>query len=98
MIKVNKANIPNNSSFFLSIRKQCELINLPVSSYYYKQAPEDPLNLKLMEIIDKKYMKTPFYGIRRMTLYINNCLKDNSGINCIKSIKCFVNKINKKRI
>lgn len=95
MIKVNKTNNQNDSSFFLSIRKQCELINLPVSSYYYKQAPEDPLNIKLMEIIDKKYIKTPFYGIRRMTLYINNCLKENCNI---KGIKRHINKINKKRV
>jgi len=98
MININKSYSSysiNNSSFFLSIRKQCELINLPVSSYYYKQAPVDPLNIKLMELIDKQYLKTPFYGIRRMTQCINKYLKDNCSI---KSIKCFVNKINKKRV
>ena len=89
MIKVNRANNPNSSSFFLSIRKQCELINLSVSSYYYRKVPEDLLNFKLMEIIDKQYMKTPFYGIRRMTLYINKYLKDNCNI---------LFSINKKRI
>lgn len=36
--------------------------------------PETALNLKLMELIDKKYMERPHFGTRNMTLY----LRENS--------------------
>lgn len=51
----------------LSIAKQCELIGLARSTYYYDPIPESELNLRLMKMIDKQYLITPFYGHRRMT-------------------------------
>lgn len=51
----------------LSIIKQCELMGLARSSYYYEPVPESELNLQLMKMIDKQYLITPFYGSRRMT-------------------------------
>jgi len=50
----------------LSISKQCELLDLNRTSYYYKPVGENPENLRLMRQIDEQYMKTPFYGTRRM--------------------------------
>jgi len=40
------------------------------SSYYYEPAPEKPLNLELMRILDEQYTKTPFYGVPRMTVVL----------------------------
>lgn len=40
------------------------------SSWYYKGIRETPENLELMRIIDKQYLKTPFYGSRRMTAWL----------------------------
>ena len=54
----------------LSIRRQCELLELNRSSYYYLPAKESVLNLDLMKQIDKQYMITPFYGYRKMTVYL----------------------------
>lgn len=54
----------------LSIRRQCALLELPRSSYYYVPASETPLNMELMRRIDKQYLKTPFYGSPRMTAYL----------------------------
>ena len=54
----------------LSIRRQCELLGLGRTSYYYTPAQETPLNLELMRLIDAQYLKTPFYGYRRMTAYL----------------------------
>ena len=54
----------------LSIRRQCELIDLNRASYYYQPAQESELNLKLMRLIDEQYLKTPFYGWPRMTIYL----------------------------
>lgn len=52
----------------LSVRRQCELLGLSRSSVYYAGAEESELNLCLMRRIDKQYLRTPFYGSRRMTV------------------------------
>ncbi len=54
----------------LSIRHQCELLGLNRASYYYLPAQETPFNLALMRQIDAQYLKTPFYGYRRMTIHL----------------------------
>lgn len=46
----------------LSIKRQCELLDMPRSMYYYEPAMEDELNLLLMNIMDEIYTKYPFYG------------------------------------
>jgi len=50
----------------LSLRKQCELIGLPRSSYYREPKPETEENLDLMRLIDEEYTRHPFYGTRKM--------------------------------
>jgi putative transposase len=50
----------------LSISRQCRLLNINRSSYYYKKRPIKPIELKLMELIDKQYLKTPTWGSRSM--------------------------------
>jgi putative transposase len=52
------------------VSRQCELIGLSRSSYYYEPAPETPGNLELMRLIDREYMRHPFLGSRRMTTYL----------------------------
>ena len=54
----------------LSIRRQCELLDLNRASYYYEPATESTLNLTLMRLMDEQYMRTPFYGWPRMTVYL----------------------------
>ena len=46
--------------------RQCELIRLPRSSWYYEPQPETEENLGLMRLLDEQYTRTPFYGSRRM--------------------------------
>jgi putative transposase len=50
----------------LSVARQCAVIGLPRSSWYYAPAPETAENLALMRVIDKQYLATPFYGSRKM--------------------------------
>ena len=50
----------------LSIVRQCELLGLPRSTYYYELASESIENLELMRRIDEQYLETPFYGSRKM--------------------------------
>jgi len=59
---------PNHST--LSIARQCELVGLSRSSYYYAPADESEENLRLMRMIDEQYLKAPFYGTRRMTAWL----------------------------
>ena len=54
----------------ISIFRQCELLGLPCSSFYYKPTGESEYNLLLMRIIDEQYTLTPFYGVPRMTDYL----------------------------
>jgi len=51
----------------LSVRRQCELIDLPRSTFYYEPCGETPYNLHLMRLLDEQYLRTPFFGARRMT-------------------------------
>ncbi|WP_214660583.1 hypothetical protein [sulfur-oxidizing endosymbiont of Gigantopelta aegis] len=61
-------------------QKQCELIGLNRSSYYYQ--PKKPLqnkDLTLMNLIDELYIKHPFYGSRQIRNALRlKCLRFNS--------------------
>jgi putative transposase len=50
----------------LSVVRQCELLGLPRSTMYYEPRPESASNLKLMRLIDEQFLRTPFYGSRRI--------------------------------
>ena len=54
----------------LSIRRQCELLDLNRSSWYRTPAGESAENLALMRMIDEQYLRTPFYGSRNMTFWL----------------------------
>jgi putative transposase len=50
----------------LSVRRQCELLGLNRSRWYYRPLGESAENLQWMRRIDEQYLKTPFYGSRKM--------------------------------
>ena len=54
----------------LSIARQCELVSISRSGYYYQPAGETELNLELMRRIDQQHMETPFYGARQMARHL----------------------------
>jgi putative transposase len=54
----------------ISVRRQCELLGLARSSCYYEAVPESAENLRIMRLIDGQYLKTPFYGSRRMAWWL----------------------------
>jgi len=54
------------------VRRQCELLGLNRSTWYYELAPESAANLALMRLIDEQYLRRPYYGSRRMTVWLNN--------------------------
>lgn len=54
----------------LSIARQCELLGIARSTYYYQPAKESEYNLLLMRLIDQQYLQTPFFGSRQMTAWL----------------------------
>ncbi len=54
----------------LSLARQCELVSIARSSYYYRPKPESEFNLELMRLIDEQYLKTPWYGSRQMSRHL----------------------------
>ena len=54
----------------LSITRQCGLLSIARSSFYYEGKGESPLNLRLMRRIDEQFLETPFYGSRQMTRWL----------------------------
>jgi putative transposase len=55
----------------MSVRRQCELLGLSRSSLYYEPGGAASEDLRLMRRIDEKYTERPFYGSRRMTIWLN---------------------------
>jgi putative transposase len=56
----------------ISIARQCDLLGLPRSTYYYHSHGETSENLHLMRLLDEKYTDDPYYGIRRMTAWLRS--------------------------
>jgi len=54
----------------LSIVRQCELLGLARSSFYYEPVPVDPEELVIMNWIDEQYTRTPFFGVPRMVVML----------------------------
>ena len=50
----------------LSLSRQCRLLTISRSSFYYAPKGESPKNLALMRRIDEVFLKYPFYGSRQM--------------------------------
>jgi putative transposase len=56
----------------LSVRRQCALLGLSRSTLYYESVTETEANLCLMRLIDEQYLATPFYGSRRMAVWLSD--------------------------
>lgn len=73
----------------ISITRQCELLNLSRSSFYYETAKENNYNLELMRKIDEIYTREPSYGSRRIAALLK---RDGYSANR-KRIKRLMNKM-----
>lgn len=54
----------------ISIARQCVLVGLSRSSFYYVPTGESLENLQVMRLLAEQYTRTPFYGVRRMTAWL----------------------------
>jgi putative transposase len=60
----------------ICIQRQCELVGLVRSMWYYQPKPESPEDLHLMKLLDEKYMERPYFGGLRMTEWLKKKLKE----------------------
>jgi len=54
----------------IPVYRQCELLGLNRSSYYYQPCRDTSYNEYLMRLIDEQYTRTPFYGSPKMTQWL----------------------------
>jgi len=54
----------------LSLVRQCNLLDVSRASVYYRPAPSRAEDLELMRLMDHQYLKTPFYGSRKMRVWL----------------------------
>ena len=54
----------------LSLTRQCQLLGLSRAALYYRPVAVSDYELELMALIDRQYLRTPFYGSRRMKAWL----------------------------
>lgn len=62
----------NPGDINLTISRQCQLLNISRSGYYYQCLGESRLNLDLMNKIDEIYTDHPTWGSRKIRDYLRN--------------------------
>jgi len=50
----------------LPVSRQCQLLDMGRSSYYYQAVPVSQADVDLMRVIDEVHLKYPFYGSRKV--------------------------------
>ena len=54
----------------LSLVRQCSLLDVSRAWVYYRPVPTRAEDLDLMALMDRQYLKTPFYGSRKMKAWL----------------------------
>ena len=59
----------------LALTRQCELVHPSRATVYARQRPkvEDETDTLLCQLIDEQYTLHPFYGSRKMVVYLGKC-------------------------
>jgi putative transposase len=56
----------------ISVTRQCELLGVSLSSYYYQPRALSERDLRQMRLIDEEYTRHPFRGARRMSDWLGD--------------------------
>ena len=56
----------------LSVVRQCSLVGISRSGLYYQPKGISEEDLALMELIDRQYLTTPFYGARKIVAWLKS--------------------------
>jgi putative transposase len=67
---VEKKELVERDNEAIAVARQCELLGLSRSSYYYSSTHDDEYGIELIWILDEQYTKVPFYGVRRLTAWL----------------------------
>jgi putative transposase len=70
MSRGERASMIDRTRSELSIARQCALVGVSRSSFYDRPAAVRAETLSLMREIDEQYLRTPFFGSRRMTAWL----------------------------
>ena len=70
MKPVNERKLMIEKESKISVAKQCELLCIHRSGLYYSPIHESEENLKIMRLLDEQYFKTPFYGVLKLTAWL----------------------------
>ena len=54
----------------ISINKQCNLLKINRNNFYYHPKSEVEENEKIIQLLRDQYAFTPFYGYRKMTVWL----------------------------
>lgn len=60
----------DKKSSSLSVAAQCRILQVHRSGLYYQPRSESEENMIIMRLLDKQYFKTPFYGVRKLTVWL----------------------------
>jgi putative transposase len=70
----------------INLGRQCELIGLSRSGWYYEALPEDPEDLRFKRLIDEQYTRTPFYGGRRITKWLQEDKREDINLKRVRRL------------
>lgn len=70
--RTDRLSMISSKNADLNISEQCDLLEVSRSSFYYTPVPETELNLELMKKMDEQYFNTPFYGVLRLTAWLQS--------------------------
>jgi len=70
MSRQRKREMVNRQHPALPMGRQSALLGISRSSMYDRPRGTSPANLAVMKAIDQQYLVTPFYGSRRITVWL----------------------------
>lgn len=70
MTRTQRLSLLERPTSDLPLARQCQLLGLNRSSVYYQPVLADSSDLHLMELMNRQYLQTPFYGSRKMTQWL----------------------------
>ena len=62
-----------SSSERLSVRRQCELLQISRSNFYFTPKGESDENLEIMRLMDDYHLEHPTYGVLQQQDYLSSC-------------------------
>jgi len=56
----------------IAVSRQCDLLGLRRSSFYYQSHRDESYSQRLMNLIDEQFTRRPFYGVPKMTAWLRS--------------------------